>query len=104
MSDLNKELIQTYKQLKYLIKYQEESLSKNQKLLITTSKTAISEISYLEPNLLILSGIDRETLEPAQDVVHYANLQIHLEIVLAKQNNQSKTQNRIGFLGSIQTD
>ena len=101
---MSEELIQTYKQLKYLINYQEESLGKNQKLLVTTNKTVVSKISYLEPNLLILSGIDRETLEPAQDAVHYANLQIHLEIVLAKQGDQSKMPNRIGFLGSVQTD
>ncbi|WP_282924372.1 hypothetical protein [Peptoniphilus genitalis] len=101
---MSEELIQTYKQLKYLINYQEKSLNKDQKLLITTNKTVVSEISYLEPNLLILSGIDRETLEPAQDAVHYANLQIHLEIVLAKQGDQSKMPNRIGFLGSAQID
>lgn len=101
---MSEELIQTYKQLKYLINYQEKSLDKNQKLLVTTNRTAVSEISYLKPNLLILSGIDRETLEPAQDAVHYANLQIHLEIVLTKQGYQSKMPNRIGFLGSVQTD
>ena len=101
---MSEELIQTYKQLKYLINYQEKSLGKNQKLLVTTNKTVVSEISYLEPNLLILSGIDRETLEPAQDAVHYANLKIHLEIVLAKQGDQSKMPNRIGFLGSAQID
>lgn len=101
---MSEELIQTYKQLKYLINYQEKSLGKNQKLLITTNKTVVSEISYLEPNLLILSGIDRETLEPAQDAVHYANLQIHLDIVLTKQGDQSKMANRIGFLGSAQID
>lgn len=101
---MSEELIQTYKQLKYLINYQEKSLGKNQKLLITTNKTVVSEISYLEPNLLILSGIDRETLEPAQDAVHYANLQIHLDIVLTKQGDQSKMPNRIGFLGSAQID
>ena len=42
---MSEELIQTYKQLKYLINYQEKSLDKNQKLLVTTNRTAVSEIS-----------------------------------------------------------